>query len=351
MTPQQSRMAVNATTCIKLTTRTRQRDSELNETSAESKTLRQQIVALKASRDEAIAENGRLTDRLSDAQVEAKTLQKKLKDCEQQVANMKQQLHKYVAEVKKAEDLLMTKVYSVLKEKEREELLDHYHSLTHDQVLLEGNNQSLELEASEFKRQICELECEVHSLKDQLHCRQCKIDQLDAQLTAARSSIRCLERELETAREQKIELEVHKELCDKLDVEKDKLNAEVNELNEIRNKLERECETLRNELQQKSMLNQVTSETTGQMLDRIRGEQLRQDDAEVKAKNEMERLRQLHETTLRQLQEERDRCDQQERLATEFEKQARELRQNLTEDRFCQARSREISPKIPPKTL
>ncbi|XP_034482120.1 centrosomal protein of 135 kDa isoform X2 [Drosophila innubila] len=329
----------------KLTSRTRQRDSELNETSAESKTLRQQIVALKASRDEAIAENGRLTDRLSDAQVESKTLHKKLKDCEQQVANMKQQLHKYVAEVKKAEDLLMTK------EKEREELLDHYHSLTQDQVVLEGNNQSLECEATEFKRQICELEYEVHSLKDQLYSRQCTIDKLNTQLTAASASIRCLERELENAREQKIELEVHKELCDKLDVEKDKLNAELNELNEIHKKLKQECEKLRNELQQKSMLNHVTTETTGQMLERIRGEQLRQDDAEVKAKNEMERLRQLHEATLRELQEERERCNTQERLATEFEKQARELRQNLTEDRFCQARSREISPKIPPKTL
>jgi len=62
--------------------------------------------------------------------------------------------------------------------------------------------------------------------------------------------------------------------------------------------LEKECDKLRNELQQKSMLNHVTTETTGQMLERIRGEQLRQDDAEVKAKNEMERLRQLHETTL-----------------------------------------------------
>ncbi|KAH8261538.1 hypothetical protein KR044_010915 [Drosophila immigrans] len=335
----------------KLTTRTRQRDSELNETSAESKTLRHQIVALKASRDEAIAENGRLVDRLSDAQVEAKSQHKKLKDCEQQVANMKQQLHKYVAEVKKAEDLLMTKVYFDLKEKEREELLDHYHSLTHDQVVLEGNNQSLEFEATEFRRQICELECEVRTLKDQLHCRQCTIEDLDMQLTAARASQRCLERELENAREQKIELDVHKELCEKLDVEKEKLNAELNELNEIRKKLEKDCEKLRSELMQKSLLNQVTTDTTGQMLDRLRDEQLRQDDSEVRAKNEMERLRQLHETTLRELQQERLRCNQQERLATEFEKQARELRQNLTEDRFCQARSRENSPKIPPKTL
>jgi len=77
----------------------------------------------------------------------------------------------------------------------------------------------------------------VHSLKDQLYCRQGTIDELNMQLTAARASVRCLERELENAREQKIELEVHKELCDKLDVEKDKLNAELNELNEIRKKV------------------------------------------------------------------------------------------------------------------
>ncbi|KAH8405257.1 hypothetical protein KR222_000686 [Zaprionus bogoriensis] len=335
----------------KLTTRTRQRDSELNETSAESKTLRQQIVALKASRDEAIAENGRLTDKLSDAQVEAKTLQKKLKDAEQQVGNMKQQLHKYVQEVKRAEDLLMKKVYFVLKEKEREELLDHYHSLTNDQVVLEGNNESLVFEVAEFKRQISELECELHTLKDQLHCRQCTIDELEMQLTSMRASMRCVERELESAREQKIELEVRKELCDKLDVEKDKLNAELTELNEIRKKLEKECEQLRSELQQKSALNQVTTETTEQMLERIRSDQQRQDDAELKAKNEMERLRKAHECTMRQLQEERERCNKQERLADQFEQQARVLRQNLTEDRFCQARNRETSPKFPTTTL
>lgn len=87
------------------------------------------------------------------------------------------------------------------------------------------------------RQQICELQCEVLSLKDQLHCRQCKIDELEMQLTAARASMRCLERELENAREQKIELDVRKELCEKLDVEKERLNAELNELNEIRKKV------------------------------------------------------------------------------------------------------------------
>lgn len=41
-----------------LTAKTRERTAELHETSTESKSLRQQIAALKISRDEAIAENG-----------------------------------------------------------------------------------------------------------------------------------------------------------------------------------------------------------------------------------------------------------------------------------------------------
>ncbi|KAH8380322.1 hypothetical protein KR009_010009 [Drosophila setifemur] len=339
----------------KLSNRNRQRDSELTETSTESKTLRQQIVALKASRDEAIAENGRLMDKLSDAQVEAKTSLKKLKDSEQQVTTMKQQLHKYVQEVKKAEDLLTQKVCSQLKERERDELLDHYHCLSQDQVALEGNNQSLECEANEFRHKISELECELHSLKDQLNCRECALEELQTQLTTARATARCLERDLENARDdlrvQKVDLEARRELCDKLDVEKDKLNAELNEVNEMRKKLERQCEKLRDELQQATSVKQVTSETTDKMLERLHNDQQRQDDADIRAKSEMDRLQRQYQQTLKDLQEERERCRHQERLANQYEQQARDLRQNLTEDRFTRARSREISPQVPSKTL
>jgi len=91
------------------------------------------------------------------------------------------------------------------------------------------------------RRQICELECEVHSLKEQLQLRQCALHDMEVQLTAARASVRCLERELENARDdirvQKVDLEARKELCDKLDVERSKLNAELNDVNEIRKKV------------------------------------------------------------------------------------------------------------------
>ncbi|KRK01930.1 centrosomal protein of 135 kDa isoform X1 [Drosophila yakuba] len=339
----------------KLTNRNRQRDSELTETSTESKTLRQQIVALKASRDEAIAENRRLMDKLSDGQVEARTLQKKLEESEKQVANMKQQLHKYVQEVKKAEDLLTQKVCSQFKEKERDEMLDHYHCLTQGQATLEGNNQSLECEAVEFRRQICELECEVRSLKDQLHCRQCALEDLEMQLTAARASVRCVERELEDARDeirvQKVDLEARKELCDKLDVERSKLNAELNEVHDIRKKLEKQCEQLRDELQQSAALNQVTTETTDLMLGRLHNDQQRQEDDDIRSKNEMDRLQRQLQQTLDLLQEERARSRRQEELADKFEQQVRDLRRNLADDRYNQARTREVSPRVPPKTL
>ncbi|KAH8270271.1 hypothetical protein KR018_006445, partial [Drosophila ironensis] len=355
----------------KLANRNRLRDSELTETSTESKTLRKQIVALKASRDEAIAENKRLVDQLSDAQVEAKTSLKKLKDSEQQVANMKQQLHKYVQEVKKAEDLLTKKVSLVyqeldvritstradvqvcfkFKEKERDEMLEHYHFLTQDHVALEGNNQSLECEAKEFnRRQVCELECEVRCLKDQLHSRQCALDELEMQLTKSRATSSCLQRDLQKARDdllvQKADVEAYKELCSKLDVEKDKLNAELNEVNEMRQKLETQCERLEHELQHETAVKQVISETTDQMLKGLHNDQQRQDDADIHARKHKERLEQQYQQALKDLQEERERTNHQERLATAYEEEAQQLRHNLTEDRFARARRREHSPRV-----
>lgn len=52
----------------------------------------------------------RLSNELAERQAEILTLKKKLKDSDFQIEQLKQQLRQYVAEVKKAEDLLMHKV-------------------------------------------------------------------------------------------------------------------------------------------------------------------------------------------------------------------------------------------------
>ncbi|XP_037880211.1 centrosomal protein of 135 kDa isoform X2 [Glossina fuscipes] len=216
----------------KLTTQTHERDSELNENSTESKSLREQIAALKISREQAIMENAHLMNNLAESQAEITTLKKLLKDSEGEIMRLKQQLRQYVQEIKKAEDLLMHK------EKEREEMLEHYRSLSHDAVMLEGSNQSLENEAAECRRQLNELESEIHILKKELCSRNSLITELEDKLTSQQVHNTCLKQKLEESLDEQrlleTDLTARKELCKKLDIEKDKLNAELNELNDVR---------------------------------------------------------------------------------------------------------------------
>lgn len=56
-------------------------------------------------------------------------------------------------------------------------------------------------------------------------------------------------------------------------------------------------------------------------------------------------------TLQRELDAEQQRRHQQETLAQEYHIQNQELRHNLTDDRFRQARSRDQSPRYPSQTL
>ncbi|XP_036214031.2 centrosomal protein of 135 kDa [Bactrocera oleae] len=332
-----------------LTAKTRERTAELHETSTESKSLRQQIAALKISRDEAIAENGRLSNELAERQAEILTLKKKLKDSDFEIEQLKQQLRQYVAEVKKAEDLLTHK------EKEREEMLEHYRSLSHDAVILEGNNQSLEVEAAEQKRQITELEDEINALKKEICTRNRLIEQLEDKLTTLNAQNAKLERELQDVLDEqhllKVDLAARKQLCDKLDIERDKLNAELSELNEIKRKLERDNEKLRADLEKSSNGQKVSSETLEELLTKTRRDLEEQIKVDSKLSQELLRQRQQNDDLLRELDAERQRRHQQETLAQEYHIQNQELRHNLTDDRFRQARSRDQSPRYPSQTL
>ncbi|KAI8123380.1 Centrosomal protein of 135 kDa [Lucilia cuprina] len=333
----------------KLKYQTRERDSELHETSTESKSLKQQLTALKTSRDQAIQENVRLTNDLADSQAEVVILKKQLKDSEKEIERLKQQLRKYVEEVKKAEDLLMQK------EKERDEMLDHYRSLSHDAVMLEGNNQSLENEAAEYKRQVIELETDIVSLKKELCCRNNLISELEDKIATLTAKVTCLEHKLEESLDEqhllKTDLTARKELCDKLDIEKDKLNAELYELNDIKRKLETENEKLRLEIDKTEKGKQVSAETLEELLAKTRRDLEEQIKVDSKLSQELVRLRQTNEELLNDLAQEKQKREQHQILAHEYQVQNQELRHNLTDDRFRQARSREQSPRFPTQTL
>lgn len=51
------------------------------------------------------------------------------------------------------------------------------------------------------------------------------------------------------------------------------------------------------------------------------------------------------------MSQEKQKREQQQTLAYEYQVQNQELRHNLTDDRFRQARSREQSPRFPTQTL
>lgn len=68
-----------------------------------------------------------------------------LTEAEKEVSRTKCQLQQYMQEVERVEELLLRK------EKEREEMLEHFRSLSQGAVILEDTNTSLEAEAAETK--------------------------------------------------------------------------------------------------------------------------------------------------------------------------------------------------------
>uniref|UniRef100_A0A1A9X335 Centrosomal protein of 135 kDa n=1 Tax=Glossina brevipalpis TaxID=37001 RepID=A0A1A9X335_9MUSC len=333
----------------KLTNQKRECASELQETSTESKSLREQITALKISREQAVMENAHLTNNLAESQAEIITLKKLLKDSEGEVIRLKQQLRQYVQEIKKAEDLLMHK------EKEREEILEHYRNLSNDAVILEGSNQSLENEAAECRRQLNESESEIHILKEELCSRNSLVNELEDKLASQQVHNKCLKQKLEESLDEQrlleTDLTARKELCRKLDNEKDKLNAELSELNNVKQNLEAENEKLRLKIQKMEKNKRISSETLEELLSKTRHDLEEQIKADSKLSHELLHLKQRNEELLVELDVERQRRLQHETLVREYQIQNQELRHTLTDDRFHQARSREQSPHFHTKTL
>lgn len=157
-----------------------------------------------------------------------------------------------------------------------------------------------------------------------------------------------LEKELQDAYDDqqllKVDLEARKELCDKLDIQKDKLNAELMELGGIHRKLERDNEILRKEFEKSSAENQASSESFETLLNQTRQELDDQIQQQSKLSQELLRMRKDNAQLIQQYQEESEKRKQTESLVKEYEVQNQELRHNMTDQRFREAQSREQSP-------
>ncbi|XP_037909139.1 centrosomal protein of 135 kDa isoform X2 [Hermetia illucens] len=318
-------------------------ESELHETSTESKTLREQISNLKLVKDQTLADNCRTINELAEVTAELRQVKQKLKESEKEVEKLKQQLQQYVQEVKRVEELLS------LKEQEREEMLEHYRCLSHDAVMLEGNNQSLEIEAADFKQQLCDAQSEIDNLKRELKAKDDCLSKLESQVSLLSSQISESQTELEQNYDElrltKVDLEASKELIAKLDVQRDKLYAELEESKTIRSQLENEIKELRNRMvnidpsdrSNLCSIEELLSTTRNELeLQRKRTCQLNQDLASLK-----KTICELED----KLTKERKKCHQNETLAKEYSLKIKELQQVLTNNRFEEDKTRGRSPR------
>ncbi|KAL9702193.1 hypothetical protein quinque_005711 [Culex quinquefasciatus] len=316
-----------------------QKESTLRSVSTETDTLRKQVATLKRSHDNAVAENGRLSNDLSDAGSELTLTKRKLADCQQEVERMKSQLREYVQEIQRAEELLC------VKEREREEMLEHYKSLSEGVNMLEVSNQTLEVESAEAKKLLQEAEGRINGLQEQVGLRQSEIktyerqiNELSANIVVLESEVDCLKEENQHLRE---DLEATKDLCNKLDLQKDKLNEELNEHSSIREQLNRENATLKRQLTLATTGDKAAVDGLQELLAASRSEVEQQRIVTSQLNQEVKSLKEQVSDLSRKLEQERDRATRSEATASEYSVQLQELRRMITDDRFAQVQSRE----------
>ncbi|XP_058173833.1 centrosomal protein of 135 kDa [Anopheles ziemanni] len=314
------------------------KESTLRSVSTETDTLKKQMATLKRIKDNASAENGRLSNELTDALAELTVTKRKLKDSQQEVERMKTQLREYVQEMQRAEELLFTK------EREREEMLERYKSLSEGVNVLETSNHTLEAETSEAKKLLQEAEDRITSLEELVNMREHDIRECERQMNELSAKLAAAESEIESLRDENhalaMDLEATKELCSKLDLQKDRLNAELQEHSDIREQLAREKGTLQKQLTLTRVGDRAAVDGLQELLTASRSELEQQRIAMAQLNQETQQLRGEIETLTQRLTEEQDKARSSEALAREYSVQLQELRRMLTDKRFAQIRSR-----------
>ncbi|XP_053683707.1 centrosomal protein of 135 kDa [Sabethes cyaneus] len=315
------------------------KDSTLRSAASESDTLKKQVATLKRSHDNAVSENGRLSNELTDAASELTLTKRKLADCQQEIERMKSQLREYVQEIQRAEELLC------IKEKEREEMLEHYKSLSEGVNMLEVSNHTLEAESAEAKKLLQEAEDRIGGLQEQVDLRQSEIKTYEQQINELSATVVSLEEEIENLKEEnnnlQEDLEATKDLCSKLDVQKDKLQAELEEHSSIREQLNRENDTLKRQLSLAKIGDKAAVDGLQELLAACRSEVEQQRIVIGPLNQEVKSLKDQVQELNKKLTHERDKATKSEALASEYNVQLQELKRMITDDRYAQVQSRQ----------
>ncbi|CAG9764416.1 unnamed protein product [Ceutorhynchus assimilis] len=221
----------------------------------------------------------RLQNDISSLSYDSRDARNELEICKRQVEDLKRQLQHYVAEIKRTEDLITNK------ELERNELLDQFKSLSQEANVLESNNHTLESEANQCKVQLSvaldhstEMERRVEHQENTIRSYEKQIADLSAQVARLEVQLKQTTREQEQCN---TEMKQMRDLCQKLDKDKDTLKNELynkedrqSQSQRVTNKLNAEMATLREALEEEKsrlegvekLLIEARRETTSQRL-------------------------------------------------------------------------------------
>ncbi|KOC66279.1 Centrosomal protein of 135 kDa [Habropoda laboriosa] len=308
----------------------------------EIENLQRQLQTVTYDRENAIQENRRIQDDLAAATCEVRNLERELETSRAQSFDLKRQLQTYVSEVRRAEELLNRK------ENERTEMLNHFRSLSLEATVLENNNHSLESKAAEARGALQTATDRMLDLERQLADRESLIRSYETQISDLTQNVASMETQLRQQGEQRHRIEADliavRDLCMKLDQQKDTLMHELDDKDSLKSQYDMQIAKLKAEqsvIQDQMIKDRATVEHLEMLLDQARQESITVQTNNQELQNEMSRLRQKMSELQNKLSSESSKLRQYQNQAAEYCKQISELRRQVTNERFDRARKEE----------
>ncbi|XP_011647939.1 centrosomal protein of 135 kDa isoform X2 [Pogonomyrmex barbatus] len=321
-----------------------ERERQLRSLQLEMETVQRQFETASVDRENAIQENRKLQDDLAAVTCEVRNMQRELEISRAECYDLKRQLQTYVSEVRRAEELLNRK------ENERTEMLNHFRSLSLEATVLENNNHSLESEAAEARGALQTARHQILDLERQLADKDCLIKGYETQISNLTQSVASMETQLRQQIEQKHRAEADlmavRDLCVKLDQQKDTLVEQLGDNDTVKAQYEAQLSRLQAEqtiVQDQITRDRVTVERLETLLDQARQESINAQATNQELQNEISRLKQKVSDLQSKLSLESAELRQYQNQAAEYSKQISELRRQVTNERFDRARKEEES--------
>lgn len=218
-------------------------ESIVCDTRSENQCLCKQLEMTKHHLTNAIHENGRMADELATITAELNATKKCLNDSQRESENIRSKLQSYIHEIERIDGLI------AIKDNDRKQAMLQSKDLECDNIELVKKFQCLDQETSESKRVISEYQQRITMLSDVVRAREIDVETLEKQLIDLSTEIEML-RSANTKLHG--DLEAQRNLCDKLDIQKEKQEAElceyqlsVRELLEKNDKLREEILVMR----------------------------------------------------------------------------------------------------------